>query len=140
MVILGLFTPSGTRADVQGPVKGSTDVPLGAPMTPLCDDTRLASSGAHTGTSVTRLASFGPRVWGRSAFTMARPEPSIGCDSTSAGRGRRCMIVSVVGSENSVVTERLEVRHPLEADRPLFVELFCNEAFMVFSDGVMSEA
>ena len=50
------------------------------------------------------------------------------------------MIVSVVGSENSVVTERLEVRHPLEADRPLFVELFCNEAFMVFSDGVMSEA
>ena len=50
------------------------------------------------------------------------------------------MIVSVVGSEKSVVTERLEVRHPLEADRQRFVELFCNEAFMVFSDGVMSEA
>ena len=38
------------------------------------------------------------------------------------------------------MTERLEVRHPVEADRQRFVELFCNEAFMVFPDGVMSEA
>lgn len=46
----------------------------------------------------------------------------------------------MAGSETSVVTERLEVRHPVEDDRERFVELFSNEAFMVFSDGAMSEA
>jgi RimJ/RimL family protein N-acetyltransferase len=35
-----------------------------------------------------------------------------------------------------VLTERLEVRLPLEADRRRFVELFQDPAFMEFSDGV----
>ncbi|MGH9246750.1 MAG: GNAT family N-acetyltransferase [Acidimicrobiales bacterium] len=45
----------------------------------------------------------------------------------------------MVESENSLVTGRLEVRHPLEADRARLVELFCDEAFMVYSEGVTSE-
>jgi RimJ/RimL family protein N-acetyltransferase len=53
--------------------------------------------------------------------------------------GRRCIIDAMAGSENSLVTGRLEVRHPVEADRPRFVELFCDEAFMVFSGGALSE-
>ncbi|MGH9107820.1 MAG: GNAT family N-acetyltransferase [Acidimicrobiales bacterium] len=44
----------------------------------------------------------------------------------------------MVESENGPVTERLEVRPPTEADRLRFVELFCDEDFMVFY-GVMSE-
>jgi RimJ/RimL family protein N-acetyltransferase len=36
-----------------------------------------------------------------------------------------------------VLTPRLEVRLPEEPDRPRFVELFCDEDFMVFSDGVL---
>jgi len=47
--------------------------------------------------------------------------------------------LAMVESENSLVTERLEVRHPVEADRVRFVELFCDGAFMVFSDGVLSD-
>ena len=43
-------------------------------------------------------------------------------------------------SGGRLVTERLEVRHPVEADRLRLVQLFTDEAFMVFSDGVMSEA
>jgi RimJ/RimL family protein N-acetyltransferase len=35
-----------------------------------------------------------------------------------------------------VLTERLEVRSPVEADRCRFVELFQDPAFMEFSDGV----
>jgi RimJ/RimL family protein N-acetyltransferase len=35
-----------------------------------------------------------------------------------------------------VLTDRLEVRPPLETDRARFVELFCDDEFMVFSDGV----
>lgn len=42
-------------------------------------------------------------------------------------------------SKSFLVTERLCIRHPTEADRPRFVELFCDDAFMVFSDGAMSE-
>jgi len=48
------------------------------------------------------------------------------------------MILSLVASKNSLRTERLEVRHPVEADRPRFVELFCDES-MIFSGDVMSE-
>jgi RimJ/RimL family protein N-acetyltransferase len=33
---------------------------------------------------------------------------------------------------------RVVVRHVVEADRPRFVELFCDEDFMAFSDGVLS--
>src|SRR4051794_17738853 len=36
----------------------------------------------------------------------------------------------------ATLTARLEVRPPEEQDRERFVELFCDEAFMVFSDGV----
>jgi RimJ/RimL family protein N-acetyltransferase len=36
----------------------------------------------------------------------------------------------------TVETERLIIRHPVERDRAHFVELFTNEAFTVFSDGV----
>jgi RimJ/RimL family protein N-acetyltransferase len=37
-----------------------------------------------------------------------------------------------------LVTPRIEVRHVVEADRPRFVELFCDEGFMVFSGGALS--
>jgi hypothetical protein len=36
-----------------------------------------------------------------------------------------------------LLTPRTEVRHAIEADRSCFVELFGDEGFMVFSDGVM---
>lgn len=39
-----------------------------------------------------------------------------------------------------VLTERLEIRVPVPADRERFVELFCDEEFMVFSDGVHDRA
>lgn len=34
---------------------------------------------------------------------------------------------------------RIEVRLPIEADRARFVEFFCDDAFMVFSDGTLRE-
>jgi RimJ/RimL family protein N-acetyltransferase len=37
-----------------------------------------------------------------------------------------------------VLTDRLELRRPLETDRARFVELFGDHDFMVFSDGVCS--
>lgn len=39
-----------------------------------------------------------------------------------------------------MLTSRLEVRLPEESDRARFVELFCNEDFMVFSSGVLTTA
>jgi RimJ/RimL family protein N-acetyltransferase len=39
---------------------------------------------------------------------------------------------------SAVLTRRLKVRPPTEDDRPRFVELFCDEAFMAFSAGVLS--
>jgi RimJ/RimL family protein N-acetyltransferase len=41
-------------------------------------------------------------------------------------------------SENGVFTERLRIRRPTEGDRPRFVELFGDEDFMAFSNGVLS--
>ncbi|MBG6105904.1 RimJ/RimL family protein N-acetyltransferase [Micromonospora vinacea] len=38
----------------------------------------------------------------------------------------------------AVAMPRLLVRHVVEADRPRFVELFCDEGFMTFSNGVLS--
>jgi RimJ/RimL family protein N-acetyltransferase len=38
--------------------------------------------------------------------------------------------------DGAVLTARLEVRPPLESDRQRFVELFTDDAFMVFSAGV----
>lgn len=46
---------------------------------------------------------------------------------------------TMMSSQNRVTTERLVVRHPLEADRQRLVELFGDEKFMVFSGAVMSE-
>jgi RimJ/RimL family protein N-acetyltransferase len=40
----------------------------------------------------------------------------------------------------AVLTPRLELRLPVEADRARFVELFCDEEFMVFSSGVLTAA
>jgi hypothetical protein len=37
-----------------------------------------------------------------------------------------------------VLTPRLEIRLPKESDRPRFVELFCDEDFMVFASGVLT--
>jgi hypothetical protein len=46
----------------------------------------------------------------------------------------------VTGSDlGAVSTARLLVRRPWEADRDRLVELFCDENFMVFSSGVLSE-
>jgi RimJ/RimL family protein N-acetyltransferase len=39
-----------------------------------------------------------------------------------------------------MLTSRLEVRLPTEDDRERFVQLFCDEAFMTFSDGVLDVA
>jgi RimJ/RimL family protein N-acetyltransferase len=41
-------------------------------------------------------------------------------------------------SHNSALTPRLEVRCPTELDRPRFVELFRDEAFMAFSGGPLA--
>jgi RimJ/RimL family protein N-acetyltransferase len=38
---------------------------------------------------------------------------------------------------SSILTPRLEIRLPTEADRGRFVELFCDDDFMIFSDGVL---
>jgi len=46
----------------------------------------------------------------------------------------------VTGSgSDAVTTARLQVRPPLEADRDRLVRLFCDEEFMVFSRGVLTE-
>jgi RimJ/RimL family protein N-acetyltransferase len=46
----------------------------------------------------------------------------------------------VTGSDpGAVTTARLLVRLPREADRDRLVELFCDEDFMVFSPGVLTE-
>jgi RimJ/RimL family protein N-acetyltransferase len=46
----------------------------------------------------------------------------------------------VTGSDlGAVTTARLLVRRPREADRDRFLELFCNEDFMVFYPGVRTE-
>jgi hypothetical protein len=50
----------------------------------------------------------------------------MGCDVPSFDAG------------SAVLTRRLKVRPPTEDDRPRFVELFCDEAFMTFSAGVLS--
>jgi len=39
----------------------------------------------------------------------------------------------------AVVTPRLLVRPPCEADRARFAELFCSDAFMIFSSGALPE-
>lgn len=39
-----------------------------------------------------------------------------------------------------VLTERLEIRDPVEADRNRFVDLFGDDAFMVFSGGRLDES
>ena len=41
-------------------------------------------------------------------------------------------------SHRSVLTPRLEIRRPTESDRPRFVELFGDEAFMAFSGGPLA--
>lgn len=38
-----------------------------------------------------------------------------------------------------MLTERLEVRRPVEADRQRFVDLFTDDEFMVFADGTLDE-
>ena len=43
-------------------------------------------------------------------------------------------------SRTSARTPRLDVRRPTELDRPRFVELFCDDAFMAFSDGTLTAA
>jgi RimJ/RimL family protein N-acetyltransferase len=63
--------------------------------------------------------------------------------SVEAGAGRwsvfgaldRCAPATLGG----VFTDRLKVRLPREGDRSRFVELFCDDDFMVFSAGVLDE-
>jgi RimJ/RimL family protein N-acetyltransferase len=45
-----------------------------------------------------------------------------------------------VGSKRILVTPRLEVRQPCEADRERFVALFCHDGFMAFSGTLTEEA
>ena len=44
-----------------------------------------------------------------------------------------------MGYKKTLVTSRLEVRPPTEADRARFTELFCNDAFMIFSSRALTE-
>jgi RimJ/RimL family protein N-acetyltransferase len=44
-----------------------------------------------------------------------------------------------LGFTRPLVTTRLEVRAPREADRVRFTELFCSDAFMIFSSGALTE-
>jgi RimJ/RimL family protein N-acetyltransferase len=48
--------------------------------------------------------------------------------------------VDTLSLEKTLVTSRLEVRPPSERDRACFVELFCNEDFMIFSGQARTEA
>jgi RimJ/RimL family protein N-acetyltransferase len=41
-------------------------------------------------------------------------------------------------SHTGALTPRLEVRCPTELDRPRFIELFCDKAFMAFSSGPLA--
>lgn len=43
-------------------------------------------------------------------------------------------------SRHPLRTDRLDLRLPVEADRSVFVDLFCRDDFMVFSAGTMSLA
>jgi RimJ/RimL family protein N-acetyltransferase len=47
--------------------------------------------------------------------------------------------VDTLGFNKTLVTTRLEVRPPCEADRDRFIELFCDHAFMIFSSGTLTE-
>jgi len=44
-----------------------------------------------------------------------------------------------LGFKKALVTARLEVRPPREADRVRFIELFRNDAFMIFSSQALTE-
>ena len=44
-----------------------------------------------------------------------------------------------MSSEKTLVTSRLEVRPPRELDRARFVELFCNDDFMIFFGQALTE-
>jgi RimJ/RimL family protein N-acetyltransferase len=52
-------------------------------------------------------------------------------------RGESSMADVGVLASQTVLTPRLDVRLPVEADRERFVQLFCDEHFMVFSAGVL---
>ena len=45
-----------------------------------------------------------------------------------------------MSSEKTLVTSRLEVRPPRELDRARFVELLCNDDFMIFGQALTEEA
>jgi RimJ/RimL family protein N-acetyltransferase len=47
--------------------------------------------------------------------------------------------VATLGFKKALVTTRLEVRPPVEADRVRFIELFGNDAFMIFSSGALTD-
>jgi hypothetical protein len=49
------------------------------------------------------------------------------------------MIAAVASDRSSASVARIDVRLPIEADRDRFVDLFRDEAFMVFSGGALRE-
>jgi RimJ/RimL family protein N-acetyltransferase len=53
--------------------------------------------------------------------------------------GGSTMIHRVVDGQNTATTERLLVRRPSPTDRSRFIELFCDDEFMAFSSGVLTE-
>ncbi len=46
--------------------------------------------------------------------------------------------VATLNFDKTLVTTRLEIRPPCETDRARFTELFCNDAFMIFSSGALT--
>jgi RimJ/RimL family protein N-acetyltransferase len=60
-----------------------------------------------------------------------------GLASKASSTERRVSAVLIYGAVVSAIeTDRLTIRAPVEGDRARFVELFTDEAFTVFSDGV----
>jgi len=51
--------------------------------------------------------------------------------------GERSLADVGILPRQTMLTPRVEVRLPVESDRERFVELFCDESFMVFSAGVL---
>src|SRR5437016_6078758 len=90
----------------------------------------LVNGTARYETSPPRMAFSGCRSRSLRGWEFKSPRPHY-----EARPNRHCRR----GRRRRVLTERLEVRLPTEADRSTFVRFFGDDDFMVFSDGVLDE-
>jgi RimJ/RimL family protein N-acetyltransferase len=70
-----------------------------------------------------------PLIWSKGWLRPTQGESSLGREKE----------VATLAFDKTVVTTRLEVRPPREADRARFTELFGDDAFMVFSTQPLTE-